>query len=187
MARKPPRYDVPKAAPPPLRVVQELINTEDLEHGRDFLSDAGSLGEWLAARGLPGAATDDDLAATRRLRRALRALLAANCGLAPDPTAVGELNDFARASGLGLRFGLDGSARLEPEAPGVTGAHGSILAIVHGAMADGSWRRLKTCRNCSWSFYDYSKNRSATWCSMQLCGNRLKTRAYRARHASRAS
>jgi predicted RNA-binding Zn ribbon-like protein len=31
------------------------------------------------------------------------------------------------------------------------------------------------------SFYDYSPNRSAAWCSMQLCGNRAKTRAYRRR------
>jgi len=37
------------------------------------------------------------------------------------------------------------------------------------------------CRNCHWSFYDYSPNRSATWCSMQLCGNRKKTRDYRRR------
>jgi predicted RNA-binding Zn ribbon-like protein len=50
-------------------------------------------------------------------------------------------------------------------------------------MLDGSWSRLKACRNCCWSFYDYSPNRSATWCSMQLCGNRKKTRAYRRRRA----
>jgi predicted RNA-binding Zn ribbon-like protein len=49
-------------------------------------------------------------------------------------------------------------------------------------MLDGTWERLKACRNCYWSFYDYSPNRSATWCSMQICGNRQKTRAYRRRH-----
>jgi predicted RNA-binding Zn ribbon-like protein len=48
-------------------------------------------------------------------------------------------------------------------------------------MLDGTWERLKACRNCRWSFYDYSPNRSGTWCSMQLCGNRRKTRAYRKR------
>jgi predicted RNA-binding Zn ribbon-like protein len=36
---------------------------------------------------------------------------------------------------------------------------------------------------CRWAFYDYSKNRSASWCLMQLCGNRRKIRAYRERHA----
>ena len=56
-----------------------------------------------------------------------------------------------------------------------------VVAAAFGAMLDGSWARLKACRNCHWSFYDYSPNRSAAWCSMQLCGNRAKTRAYRRR------
>ena len=60
-------------------------------------------------------------------------------------------------------------------------ALGRIVAVAVTAMLDGTWPRLKVCRNCGWSFYDYSKNRSASWCSMQLCGNRAKTRAYRKR------
>jgi predicted RNA-binding Zn ribbon-like protein len=77
------------------------------------------------------------------------------------------------------------SLRLEQD--GDLHAHGGgdpldgVVAVVLGAMIDGTWGRLKACRNCNWSFYDYSPNRSATWCSMQLCGNRAKTRAYRRR------
>jgi predicted RNA-binding Zn ribbon-like protein len=73
--------------------------------------------------------------------------------------------------------------QLVARAPGVDGAVGQVLAVVYAAMADGSFERLKCCRNdhCRWAFYDYSKNRSASWCSMQLCGNRRKTSAYRAR------
>jgi predicted RNA-binding Zn ribbon-like protein len=54
-------------------------------------------------------------------------------------------------------------------------------------MVDGSWSRLKTCENdeCRWAFYDQSKNRSAKWCSMQSCGNRMKARAYRARREAK--
>ena len=182
LSEMPPRYDVPKAAPQPLRLVQELVNTADYEHRREFLPDAAALDEWLGARGLPGPARPADLEATRRLREALRALLVANRAGAPDIDAIETLNGISRASGLGLRFAADGSASLEPAAAGVAAAHGRILAIVHGAMADGTWTRLKACRQCAWAFYDFSKNRSATWCSMQLCGNRRKTRAYRARH-----
>ena len=69
-----------------------------------------------------------------------------------------------------------GGSRLALVALGVI-AGAAVLA----AMLDGTWSRLKACRNCCWSFYDYSPNRSATWCSMQLCGNRKKTRAYRSR------
>ena len=178
----PPRYDVPKAAPQPLRLVQELVNTADFEHEREFLPDPTSLSEWLAARGLPDGATQPDLEQTYRLREALRALLVANGGGKLARGAVTTLNEISESSGIGLRFAPDGSAALEPSSTGVHAAHGLLLGIVHGAMADGSWTRLKACRQCAWAFYDYSKNRSATWCSMKICGNRLKTRAYRARH-----
>ena len=58
-----------------------------------------------------------------------------------------------------------------------------VFAIVHEAGRDGVFSRLKACPNCHWAFWDASKNRSATWCSMELCGNRLKTKRYRSRHA----
>ena len=63
-----------------------------------------------------------------------------------------------------------------------------MLAIVFRAMEDGTWARLKACREdtCQWAFYDRSKNRSATWCSMAVCGNRAKARTYRQRHRGEA-
>jgi predicted RNA-binding Zn ribbon-like protein len=66
----------------------------------------------------------------------------------------------------------------------VAAALGAILAIVYQSMADGTWSRLKACRSdtCQWAFYDTSKNRSAHWCTMAVCGNRAKARAYRRRH-----
>ncbi len=74
---------------------------------------------------------------------------------------------------------------LAPRSPGVDGAIGRVLAVAFTAMSGGTWSRLKACRNhgCRWAFYDYSRNRSASWCSMQLCGNRTKTRSYRRRHS----
>jgi predicted RNA-binding Zn ribbon-like protein len=36
---------------------------------------------------------------------------------------------------------------------------------------------------CHWLFYDRSRNRSAVWCQMAVCGNRTKTKAYRARRS----
>jgi predicted RNA-binding Zn ribbon-like protein len=63
-------------------------------------------------------------------------------------------------------------------------AVGAVLAAAYAGIAEGTWPRLKACRNCHWAFYDTSKNRSGTWCSMQLCGNRLKTRRFRSRTSS---
>jgi predicted RNA-binding Zn ribbon-like protein len=181
--KNPPRYDVPKAAPLPLRIVQELVNTTDHDFGRELLPTAAALTAWLAERGLPvSGATSADVERTRVLREALRALLVANAGERLDDGAVDRLNEIAAAAEVTLGFAEDGSARLSSQARGLSAAHGQILAIVHGAMTDGTWQRLKACRNCAWAFYDLSKNRSATWCSMKLCGNRSKTRAYRARH-----
>jgi predicted RNA-binding Zn ribbon-like protein len=118
----------------------------------------------------------------QQAREALRELLYANNrqpgGRDPYPV-LARAADAARLS-LELR-GPD----LVPRATGVNGAVGRVLAVVYAAMQDGTFARLKACRNhdCRWAFYDYSKNRSASWCSMQLCGNRTKTRAYRRRHA----
>jgi len=51
------------------------------------------------------------------------------------------------------------------------------------AGADGSWERMKACRNpaCRWAFYDASRNKVGHWCDMAVCGNRNKSRAHRER------
>ncbi|MDX6451036.1 MAG: hypothetical protein QOH16_1085 [Gaiellaceae bacterium] len=159
-----PRYDVPKAAPEPLREVQQFVNSVDLEHELDWLPD------WLDERGLGG-----ELERARALREALRALVLANNGAAIDQPALELVNDTAGR--LQLQLGPDGCVQVGAGRDALDG----VVAIALGAMLDGTWPRLKACRNCCWSFYDYSPNRSATWCSMQLCGNRKKTRAYRSR------
>jgi predicted RNA-binding Zn ribbon-like protein len=162
-----PRYDVPKAAPEPLREVQQFVNSVDLEHDVDWLPD------WLDERGLAG-----ELERARALREALRALVLANNGATLDQPALELVN--AAAARLPLQLAADGTLRVGVACDALDG----VVAIALGAMLDGSWSRLKACRNCCWSFYDYSPNRSATWCSMQLCGNRTKTRAYRHRRAN---
>ncbi len=163
-----PRYDIPKAAPQPLREVQLLINSADLENRRDWVPD------WLAERGL----SEDEAGRARALREALRQLVLANNGFALDEAAVATVNAAAR----GVSLAVDASGGLSVATDG--DALDRVVAIAFESMLDGSWGRLKACRNCRWSFYDYSPNRSGTWCSMQLCGNRRKTRAYRKRKSA---
>jgi predicted RNA-binding Zn ribbon-like protein len=169
-----PRYDLPKAAPEPLRQVQLFVNTVDFERNRDWLD------ELLSEHGVT--ATRAELARAREAREALRELLYANNRQRIDGDPHAALREAARRA----RFTLDlERAELVADAPGVDGLIGRVLATAYAAMAGGTWTRLKACRNhgCRWAFYDYSKNRSASWCSMQLCGNRTKTRSYRRRHA----
>jgi len=38
--------------------------------------------------------------------------------------------------------------------------------------------RIKQCYNCGYLFVDNSKNKSRRWCSMEICGNRVKARRF---------
>jgi len=38
--------------------------------------------------------------------------------------------------------------------------------------------RIKQCSNCGYLFLDNSKNKSRRWCSMEICGNRVKARRH---------
>ncbi|MGH3003664.1 MAG: CGNR zinc finger domain-containing protein, partial [Gaiellaceae bacterium] len=109
----------------------------------------------------------------------LRALVLANNGIAPDPAAFDAVN--RAAARVSLRLEAAGTLCVAADGDALD----EIVAVAFRAMLDGSWARLKACRTCGWSFHDYSPNRSATWCSMQLCGNRTKTRAYRRRRSVR--
>ena len=182
MSKAPPRYDVPNAAPDDLRLVQLFVNTTDDHHTRELLDSARGLRQWLTDHGLlhrRARVTTADLEHARALRAGLHDLLRANNG---GPVAtVDELNRAAARARVQLRATAAGGAELRVGAGGVDGALGRIAAAAVLAMLDERWSRLKACRNCSFAFYDYSRNHAAIWCSMTLCGNRLKTRRYRAR------
>ena len=175
-------------APGRLELVRAFVNTQDVEEETEELADAAALGRWLAARGLAerGARPSEaDLGRALEVREALRALMLANGGHPPHPGAPAVLDGAAPRSRIELRFAPEGGSFLEPAARGVDGALGRILALVAAAQSDGTWARLKACpeRRCRWGFYDHTRNRSGVWCTMTVCGNRAKARAYRERHA----
>src|SRR5439155_4301173 len=179
-----------RPAPGDLELVRAFVNTRDIEERREQLSTPGELHGWLVGHGLLApdeAAGGADLRRALKLREALRAVLLANNGAPVDGAAAETLDAAARHARLGARFRRDGCAALEPAAHGIDAALGRLLAVVYAAMLDGTWLRLKACRNadCHWIFYDATKNRSGAWCEMGLCGNRAKARSYRARHRPR--
>jgi hypothetical protein len=96
---KAPRYDVPKAAPQPLRLVQAFVNTVDLENEREWLGDPAALAAWARERDLAPAGarfTNRDLDQALELREAFRAVLAANRDRERDAAALAVLTDAAR-------------------------------------------------------------------------------------------
>jgi predicted RNA-binding Zn ribbon-like protein len=70
---------------------------------------------------------------------------------------------------------------------GVDRVVAALLAVLHEAQLRGDWPRMKACRQCEYVFFDRSKNRSAAWCAMSICGNRTKNRVYRRRRAINGS
>jgi predicted RNA-binding Zn ribbon-like protein len=172
-------------APGALGLVQEFVNTLDVEKADERLGTPEALGEWLRDHGLfpGGPVTGGEHAAAIGLREALRRLTAANNGAPLRDADLAVLNDLVAACRLRPRFEPGSTVRLEPDTGGVPGALGRVAAAVAEAMTEGTWHRLKSCAEtgCQWAFYDQSKNRSGHWCSMEVCGNRAKARQFRER------
>ena len=176
--------------PPQLRLLQQFINTYNIEREHiglrteEFASSA-DLRRWLVKHSLlPRAARvrEFEVRRAQEVREALRRLLLAHNGSPMDSAAVGVLNRLSQDARLVVRLRRDGQMRIELGAPGLTGALGRLLAAALFAQIEGTWPRLKACRRCHWAFYDHSKNRSGRWCVMSICGNRSKAQAYRTRH-----
>ena len=177
-------------APGELATLQQFVNTLDSGPGIELLEEPADLRRWLTHHGLVAPSTrigEREFARAIGLREALRAVLHANNGGPVDSEAVATLDAAARAAELTVRWDESGRAELAPARAGLDGAFGKLLAIAYRARVDGTWDRLKACPedNCGWVFYDQSRNRSSTWCSMAVCGNRAKARAFRERRARR--
>jgi predicted RNA-binding Zn ribbon-like protein len=175
-------------APAPLDLVQDFVNTEVPDWNRDDIATPAALGAWLRGRGLIRAEDDVDsqtFVAARALRAALRELALANTvGEPPAGERRAAIDAALGAFPLVVRAGADGPG-VAPAGAGATRGLAAIVAVVASARAAGTWDRLKACRQdtCGWLFYDVSRNRSSSWCSMQICGGREKSRAYRRRRA----
>jgi predicted RNA-binding Zn ribbon-like protein len=179
-------HEHPKAAPDELDHIRQFVNTLDLETLEDDIAEPDGAQEWFTSRELlPGHETlgAADVRQAQEMREALRKLLLAHNGAPLDAGAVDAVNNAAKSAELVVRFDEHADAELVPVRPGIDGALGRLIAIVYRAISEGTWERLKACPEdrCEWAFYDWSKNRSATWCDMATCGNRAKARAYRQR------
>ena len=169
------------SSPTHVELLVAFANSADHELGTDDLTTRAGLTRWLAdhralSRRTP--ATDDDLALARRLREGLHQALVAN------HDGVGDAQPLAAAAAeLPLTLAaVAGRPGLQPVQDGVRGALAQLLVAVNDAVADDTWRRIKICSadDCRWAYFDSTKNRSRHWCEWG-CGNKAKTRSYRAR------
>lgn len=170
-----------KPAPMPLLRVQSFVNTWESDTAVDLLADP----DWLVLAGILPPGSPVDLEWARQVREAIRALLVANAGgPSPAPGELQPLRQLADRSRLAVDVGADGRVGLAAEATEPLEAGlAELLLVIRDAQADGSWERLKACRNdeCRWAFFDRSHSRRGTWCDMATCGNRIKNRNLRER------
>jgi predicted RNA-binding Zn ribbon-like protein len=170
-------------APGRLELLQRFINS----HNHDFPRQWDRIGTperaeaWLRQKRLVASGdriSHADVARLRELREAIRALAIANQGGQSSAAATDIIRRLSRTAQLSVSIDDTGRTALEPAGRGVDGAVATLLGILHEAQLAGHWSRLKGCRRCGYAFFDRSKNRSAAWCAMSICGNRTKNRAY---------
>lgn len=161
-----------------VELVVSFLNTVDVEQDSDVLDDPPRWSEWIAHQGLGppslGMLSTDAIAQVRGVRDALRAAVVDG----RDP-----VNSGPSAGGL-VRVELHGGVPTLVAADPV----GAVLAASARLAVLGDWDRVKICPadSCRCAFFDHSRNRSRTWCSMRVCGNRTKARNWRERARVRA-
>ena len=163
----------------------DFVNTREPEAGTDSIADPGRLAGWIAAQTgeLIATPAEEDVARVQRLRESLRALLRSHNGGAVAERDLEPLRDAAERSRYRPTFTAGGELEIAPARSDLTGFEARLLLAIERLQAQGAWPRLKACPadDCQWAFFDSSRNHSRTWCSMEECGNREKTRRYRQR------
>ncbi|WP_449066404.1 CGNR zinc finger domain-containing protein [Planomonospora algeriensis] len=188
----------PLSPPEAADLVLDFVNTRPIDGREERLADAAAAARWLRATGLAHEGvlvTEADAAAARELRQALVTVLLAHAGEQPggEPgdggTTLQEAEAYLRRSGALYPLSPVVTAhdvRLVPAQEGVPGAFGGLLAAVAELARNGTWARLKACRNppCHLGFYDRTRNCSAAYCSPRRCGAQVAMRSYRSRRAA---
>jgi predicted RNA-binding Zn ribbon-like protein len=172
------------------RRIVAFVNTLDIEEKTDQLESPAAFGRWLSQAGWDMGKERVDEAGLRRLRalrEALRSLLGANNGGDCTEADLAPLRQAVAGARFQASLDEGGAVEICVKGGGADAVESSLLLALERVQALGGWERLKACpaEDCGWAFFDSTRNRSRTWCSMEVCGNRSKTRSYRARHRHR--
>lgn len=147
-----------------------LLNSTPIIDGvpSDYLGDAGSARAWLV--GVGGLGTDVELSHVLEARAALQ-------GIVRGESSTSVLGPLLR----GVSFvpvvdeGITWALCVEPERRLATRA-----LLVWDTLVKRSPGRLRPCANdeCRLFLIDRSTANRARWCSMAVCGNRMKARRH---------
>lgn len=149
----------------------------------------GLLSETQAAELAAEAERRPDAAAAVLTRaRAVREVIyrvfsAVASGLTPPQTDTDELNVLIGEAGAHMRLEAGPTGWTRTWARGEEPLSWLLWPIVDSAaemLIQGEVARIKECQSndCTWLFYDGSRNRSRRWCDMKDCGNAEKQRRH---------
>jgi predicted RNA-binding Zn ribbon-like protein len=62
-----------------------------------------------------------------------------------------------------------------------------IIDATADLLSEPDTSRIRKCESCVVHFLDTSKKGSRRWCSMNICGNKIKVATYQRRHSSRTA
>jgi predicted RNA-binding Zn ribbon-like protein len=159
---------------------------------REWLDSDARVLDWLQRAGLPtlkfkakarrGALLDAALA----LRESARGLIEKRKdGAIGNPAVLNRLLALD-SSYSQLVWSKQLSARREQQRR-VTSIEGLLVPVAQAVatlIAEADFSLLRECESadCTVWFYDRTKSHRRRWCSMALCGNRMKVAAFRARN-----
>jgi len=181
--------------------VLDFLNTRPVQNGEpiELLADFGALVRWLRAAELISVQDATNLrqqwghsARARRAVEALRGLreklrkeiVAWEHGGSVHRSTAAELNQLMRDHPMLTRLKVKGSApatELWFEAHQPEDLFAPLANSAASLFTNVNPDRVRKCGQCVLHFHDTSKKGTRRWCSMQLCGNRLKVAAYAAR------
>ena len=184
----------------------DFVNTRPIQDGKpmELLPDFDAVLRWFQAADLLGPSEADDLRsrwgdsaearkateAMRELRERLRTeIVSWEHGGAIGRSTIDELNRLMAAHPVRTRLTANRRGhstqlwfeRREPEDLFAPLAHSA--AALFSAVER---KRVRKCDHCVLHFHDTSKKGTRRWCSMRLCGNRLKVASYAARQQRRS-
>jgi len=182
-------------------LVLDFVNTRPVQNGEptELLKDFGAVLRWFEAADLLNSEQAASLAhqwggttvaqkATKTLKdlreRLREDVLAWEGGRAIRRSTINELNGLMGVHPMLMRLTTRGTAYSKRLWFKVRKPADLLAPLAHGAatlFATGGRERVRKCDNCVLHFHDTSKKGTRRWCSMQLCGNRLKVAAYAAR------
>jgi predicted RNA-binding Zn ribbon-like protein len=192
MSKNSRKFHVPDA----LAHLYDFANTTDLRRfvhngiqhqAADELASPRDLANWMKLNGLVTHSvnvTTKAFGAAIELRASIRAFLAKESAERHlDREIIQRLNRAVQPFPLTVRASASNGMVLESARNDALASLCPVVAQLYDGSANGTLSRLKICASeeCQRVFFDRSKPGTRRWCQAALCGNRMKTRAYRRR------